>query len=156
MRNRAGMGHFSGLSPNFPEPRIRVFPLETVERLCDDFHIATTILIVDDHPAFRRSARRLLESEGFDVVGEAVDGASAVRAVDERAPDVVLLDIALPDSSGFDVAARLADGPAKVVLTSSRTQSDLGPRLRDSQALGFIPKDRLSGDAIRTLLDEAA
>ena len=144
------------MAPNSRCRRIRVFPLETDERLCDDFHIATTILIVDDHPAFRRSARRLLEGEGFDVVGEAVDGASAVRAVDETAPDGVLLDIALPDSSGFDVAARLADGPAKIVLTSSRAQTDLGPRLRDSQALGFIPKDRLSGDAIRALLEEAA
>ena len=148
------MGRFSGLSPNFRKPRIRVSPLETAVRLCDDFHIATTILIVDDHPAFRRSARRLLEGEGFDVVGVAVDGTSALRAVDETAPDVVLLDIALPDSSGFDVAARLADSPAKVVLTSSRAQSDLGPRLRHSQALGFIPKDRLSGDAIRALLEE--
>jgi DNA-binding NarL/FixJ family response regulator len=118
--------------------------------------MAVSILIVDDHPAFRRSARRLLEGEGFDVVGEAVDGASAVRAVDEAAPDVVLLDIALPDSSGFDVAARLAGGPSKVVLTSSRAQNDLGRRLRDSHALGFIPKDRLSGEAIRALLEEAA
>ena len=150
------MGRFSGLAPNMRRRRIRVCPLETRARLCDDFHIATTILIVDDHPAFRRSARRLLEGEGFDVVGEAVDGASAVRAVEETAPDVVLLDIALPDSSGFDVAARLADRPAKVVLTSSRAQADLGPRLRHSQALGFIPKDRLSGDAIRALLENAA
>jgi len=118
--------------------------------------MAVTVLIVDDHPAFRASARRLLESEGFEVSGEAPDGTSALRAVKEAPPDVVLLDIALPDLSGFEVAARLAGGPSRVVLTSSRAQGDLGPRLRDSQAAGFIPKDRLTGDAIHALLDPAA
>ncbi|HEU0303558.1 MAG TPA: response regulator transcription factor [Gaiellaceae bacterium] len=118
--------------------------------------MATTVLIVDDHPAFRASARRLLESEGFEVAGEAADGTSALRAVEQAPPDVVLLDIALPDLSGFEVAARLADGPSKVVLTSSRAQGDLGPRLRESHAVGFIPKDRLTGDAIHALLEPAA
>jgi len=118
--------------------------------------VAVRVLIVDDHPAFRRSARKLLEGDGFEVIGEACDGASAIRAVDAGAPDVVLLDIALPDISGFEVAARIAGGPSKVVLTSSRAQNDLGPRLRDSDALGFIPKDRLTGDAIRALLQDAA
>ena len=116
----------------------------------------TTVLIVDDHPAFRASARRLLESEGFEVAGEAADGTSALRAVEEAPPDVVLLDIALPDLSGFEVAARLADSPSKVVLTSSRAQSDLGPRLAKSHAIGFIPKDRLTGEAINALLEAAA
>jgi DNA-binding NarL/FixJ family response regulator len=118
--------------------------------------VAVTVLIVDDHPAFRRSARRLLEGEGFEVVGEAADGSSALDAVEETAPDVVLLDIALPDVSGYEVAERLAGGRSKVVLTSSRAQSDLGRRLRDSRALGFIPKDRLTGEAIHALLDAAA
>lgn len=116
--------------------------------------MATSVLIVDDHPAFRASARRLLESEGFDVAGEAADGRTALRAVEEDPPDVVLLDIALPDLSGFEVAARLAGGPTKVVLTSSRARSDLGPRLASSRAVGFIPKDRLTGDAIHALLIE--
>ena len=116
--------------------------------------MALTVLIVDDHPAFRASARRLLESEGFEIAGEAPDGASALRAVEEREPDIVLLDIALPDLSGFEVAARLAQSASKIVLTSSRAQGDLGPRLRDSRAVGFIPKDRLTGDAIHALVDD--
>lgn len=117
--------------------------------------VGTTVLIVDDHPSFRASARRLLEAEGFEVAGEVADGRSALRAVEEAPPDVVLLDIALPDLSGFEVAARLAGSQSKVVLTSSRAQSDFGPRLARSHAIGFIPKDRLTGEAIQALLGAA-
>ena len=67
-----------------------------------------TVLVVDDHPSFRASARAVLESEGFDVVGEAADGASALAAVAELEPEVVLLDVQLPDMTGFDVCAALA------------------------------------------------
>ena len=69
--------------------------------------MATTVLIVDDHPGFRASARMLLEAEGFDVVGEAGDGRSGLDAAAELQPDVVLLDIQLPDMDGFAVAAGL-------------------------------------------------
>lgn len=113
--------------------------------------MATTVLIVDDHRTFRQSAHTLLELDGFKVVGEAGDGASGLDLVRVLEPDVVLLDIALPDMSGFDVAERLTP-ETKVILTSSRQQSDLGQRVRRSGALGFIPKDRLSGDAMRELL----
>src|SRR5690349_523993 len=88
-----------------------------------------TILIVDDHPSFRASARRLLEADGFEVVGEAQDGMSAIEAVRELKPEVVLLDVQLPDIDGFEVAARLTNGgggPA-VVLTSSRDRCDVEP-----------------------------
>jgi DNA-binding NarL/FixJ family response regulator len=124
------------------------------EALCDDFHMAVTVLIVDDHPAFRASARTMLELDGFEVVGEAEDGASGIERAGALEPDVVLLDIALPDMSGFDVAKRLA-AATKVVLTSSRQSSDFGRRVRSSPALGFIPKDDLSGDALRRLTETA-
>ena len=113
------------------------------------------VLIVDDHAAFRASARTLLELDGFDVIGEATDGASALALARELNPEVVLLDVALPDTSGFDVAEELADGRSKVILTSSRTQTDLGRRVRQCGAVGFVPKDELSGAAINMLLDEA-
>jgi DNA-binding NarL/FixJ family response regulator len=116
--------------------------------------VAVTVLIVDDHGAFRASAHTLLELDGFDVVGEAEDGARGLQLVGELAPDVVLLDIALPDMSGFDVAERLRPG-TKVILTSSRQSSDFGGRVRRSGALGFIPKDDLTGDAIRRLMEAA-
>jgi DNA-binding NarL/FixJ family response regulator len=117
--------------------------------------MAVTVLIVDDHPAFRESARELLCLEGFDVVGEAADGATGIALTHELDPEVVLLDVALPDLSGFDVAERLA-GRATVVLVSSRERRDLGPRVRLCGALGFIPKDELSGEALAALLEEAA
>jgi DNA-binding NarL/FixJ family response regulator len=114
-----------------------------------------TVLIVDDHAAFRASARTLLELDGFEVIGEAADGKSALRLTRELRPELVLLDIALPDVSGFEVADRLAGSPTKVVLISSREPSDLGRRVSRSDALGFVPKDQLSGAALAALLNEA-
>ena len=113
------------------------------------------VLIVDDHESFRSSARLLLEAEGYEVVGEAADGQSGLRAAAELAPDVILLDVHLPDVDGFDVAARLATGPGapRVVITSSRDASDFGPLIRRSGALGFVPKNELSGEALAALLD---
>jgi DNA-binding NarL/FixJ family response regulator len=121
--------------------------------MCDDLAVSPSVLIVDDHLVFRRSARRLLESAGFDVVGEADDGTSGLELARTLEPEVVLLDIALPDTSGLDVAEQLAGGPSKVILTSSR--EDVGRRARRSGALGFIPKDQLSGEALHDLLESA-
>jgi DNA-binding NarL/FixJ family response regulator len=109
-----------------------------------------TLLIVDDQPGFRSLARRLLSSGGFDVVGEAGDGRAAVTAVRRLRPDVVLLDIQLPDIDGFEVLARLRDRPAgpAVVLTSTRDRADYGERVDRCGASGFIPKAELSGAAV--------
>jgi DNA-binding NarL/FixJ family response regulator len=115
-----------------------------------------TVLIVDDHAAFRASARTLLELDGFEVIGEAADGATGLDLARELNPELVLLDIALPDLSGFDVADRLAGGSSKVVLISSREPSDLGRRVSRSEALGFVSKDQLSGATLAALLNEAA
>ena len=113
-----------------------------------------TILIVDDNAGFRVQARAVLESDGFEVVGEATDGESGLDAARSLRPDLVLLDLGLPDIDGFEVARVLAiDGPPPlVVLTSSREASAYGPRLSVSRVLGFIAKDDLSGVAIRSLL----
>ena len=117
-----------------------------------------TVLIVDDHPSFRYLARTLLESEGFEVVGEAQDGASAVEAAGQLQPQVVLLDVQLPDTDGFAVAAQLRDRQPSlaIVLTSSRDSSDYGRLIDVCGAQGFIPKAELSGDAICALLRPAA
>jgi DNA-binding NarL/FixJ family response regulator len=113
-----------------------------------------TVLIVDDHAGFRASARRLLECEGFEVVGEAPDAASAIEAVRELAPDIVLLDVQLPDLNGVEAAERMrgANGRPAIVLTSSRDASYLTGALPDSPARGFIPKSELSGTALRKLV----
>ena len=116
-----------------------------------------TILIIDDHAGFRAQARALLEADGFVVIGEAVDGASGITAARALRPDLVLLDIGLPDAEGFDVAHELAsDGPPPyVILTSSRDASAFGPRLKAERVLGFIPKDELSGSALRGMVATA-
>lgn len=113
-----------------------------------------TVLIVDDHPTFRRFARQLLEAAGFDVVGEAEDGAGALAACRELRPSAILLDVLLPDRSGFEVAAALAgdQDPPDVVLTSSRSARDLGVALDEAPARGFIPKAGFTGAAFARLL----
>jgi DNA-binding NarL/FixJ family response regulator len=122
-------------------------------RLCDDLRVSGRVVIVDDHAAFRASARRLLELEGWIVVGEAGDAESAVATVERVQPDLVLLDIALPDATGFDVAERLTGARARIVLVSSRDPEDFGGRVRRSGAVGFIPKDELSGATLAELLE---
>jgi DNA-binding NarL/FixJ family response regulator len=112
------------------------------------------VLIVDDHAAFRASARALLQAEGFDVVGEAADGASALRAVTRLRPEIVLLDIQLPDLDGMAVAEQLAavaNAPA-IVLISSRDAAAYGPRIEKAPACGFITKSGLSGEALAALV----
>lgn len=113
-----------------------------------------TVLIVDDHADFRASARGLLEADGFVVVGEAADGEGAIADVERLRPDVVLLDVQLPDVDGFAIAERLAaeGSGAAVVLISSREAAAYGPRLEAAAARGFIAKRELSGEALAALL----
>jgi DNA-binding NarL/FixJ family response regulator len=116
-----------------------------------------TIMIIDDDPRFRAQARDLLGADGFAVIGEAVDGASGLEIARTLRPDVVLLDIGLPDIDGFEVARSLAGlnpRPA-VVLTSSRDARAYGRRLGNAWSLGFIPKEQVSGGVLSTMLDKA-
>jgi DNA-binding NarL/FixJ family response regulator len=116
--------------------------------------MASTVLVVDDHESFRRVAKMLLETEGYDVIGEAKDGTEGLRAARELAPDWVLLDIQLPDIDGFDVAARLTaqeDAPS-VILTSSQDGDDFGMLIRRCGARGFIPKAEITGARVQALL----
>jgi two-component system nitrate/nitrite response regulator NarL len=116
--------------------------------------VAVTVLIVDDHAGFRSRARALLQVGGFQVVGEAGDGTSAIAAGRDLHPDVILLDIQLPDISGFEVADRLLRDPVPpaIVLISSRDAADYGDRLDQSGARGFIAKADLSGRALTDVL----
>ena len=113
------------------------------------------VLIVDDHATFRATARQLLEAEGFEVVGEAADGASALEAAARLRPEIVLLDVQLPDMDGFEVAKRLCGNGAspQVVLTSSRDVAEFGDLVLVSGSRGFIPKAELSGGRLAALLE---
>jgi DNA-binding NarL/FixJ family response regulator len=121
--------------------------------LSDDRVGMDRIVIVDDHPGFRAWARVVLAADGFRIVGEAVDGASALAEVRAVQPDVVLLDVQLPDADGFDVAgALLAARPRPaIILTSSRDASAYEAELART-SLPFVSKEELSGSVIRLML----
>jgi DNA-binding NarL/FixJ family response regulator len=109
-----------------------------------------TVLIVDDHAGFRRAARALLEAEGYVVVAESATGGEALEAAGRLHPQVVLLDVGLPDLDGLEVCRRLQGSGSVIVLTSSRDASDY-PSVHHVGARGFIPKAELSGDALAAL-----
>jgi DNA-binding NarL/FixJ family response regulator len=116
--------------------------------------MGASVLIVDDHSGFRAQARRMLESEGYRVVGEAGDVASAIEAALALEPELALVDVYLPDGDGFEVASRLGalDASPAVVLTSSHDGGELACCVAGCGALGFVPKTDLSRGAIEELL----
>ena len=112
-----------------------------------------TVLIVDDHSAFRAAARALLEADGFNVIGEAADAVAAIHAIDVLRPNIVLVDVQLPGLDGFVLADNIARGqdPPAVVLISSRDARAYGSRLPHRSARGFLAKRDLSGKALAAL-----
>jgi DNA-binding NarL/FixJ family response regulator len=117
--------------------------------------VSKRLLIVDDDPRFRALMRQVLDgASGFEVVGEAHHGGAALEAVRELQPDVVLLDVNLPDTTGFELAPRLAAdhaGPA-IVMTSSRGDETYEQLAAEAGASGFVSKYDLSPAAIRAAL----
>jgi DNA-binding NarL/FixJ family response regulator len=120
--------------------------------------MSSRVLVVDDHAGFRHEAARALRDAGFEVVGDAPDGATGLRAAAEESPDLVLLDIALPDVSGIDlvIPIRAAAPGARIVLISSRRRSEFGDRIARSSADAFVDKIALgtaSGRQLQELLE---
>jgi|EndMetStandDraft_3_1072993.scaffolds.fasta_scaffold815472_2 DNA-binding NarL/FixJ family response regulator len=116
--------------------------------------VARTVVIVDDHAGYRAHAAGLLEAAGYEVVGSCPDGTSALAAIAALRPDVVLLDVQLPDIDGFGVIAQLdaiGEGPI-VVLISTREAADYGSRVGRSGAAGFITKSELSARSLDQLV----
>ncbi|HTZ63837.1 MAG TPA: response regulator [Solirubrobacteraceae bacterium] len=117
--------------------------------------MALSVLIVDDERDFRMMAGRLLTLRGFDVAGHADDGAAAVRLARSLEPQAVLLDVNLPDTTGFEVARRLAalPVPPRVLLTSAdREVTD--ELLDDCGASAFVPKDELPSSDLSELFGD--
>jgi two-component system chemotaxis response regulator CheY len=114
--------------------------------------MSQTVLIVDDHDGFRTQARELLEACGYDVIGEAATASSALAVVDALRPDIVLLDVQLPDGNGFDLVDELGK-TSRVVMISGRDPATYRSRLASTSALGFIPKAELSRSSLREIVD---
>jgi DNA-binding NarL/FixJ family response regulator len=124
--------------------------------ITDPYPMQTRCLIVDDNSLFLDAATELLDREGVDVVATASTSTDAIRLVGELRPDVALVDIDLGQEDGFELARRLSNGQpasAKVILVSTHSGEELGELIAASPALGFIPKTRLSAQAILDLLD---
>ena len=113
-----------------------------------------TALIIDDHADFRAQAAALLRTSGYEVVGSCPDGRSAVTAISALHPDVVLLDVQLPDIDGFSLIAQLdavSEGTT-IVLVSTREAADYGGRVARSGAAGFICKAELSAQSLANVV----
>ena len=113
-----------------------------------------SVLVVDDDPAFRRLAQRILEAFGLAVAGEADTAASAIAAAGALRPDSVLVDVGLPDLDGVALARELVALPwrPRVVLTSTNAEAATATEVRSSGAEAFVPKDELPSAALDDLL----
>src|SRR5262249_52060419 len=151
--------------PGRPRPAIavmlaRVFPLcRSGAGAETEIVIATlqarrgTLVVVDDHARYRAAVAERLAAAGWRIVGEAATGATAIELVARLRPDVVLLDVVLPDMDGFAVADRLAaaGSASVVVLTSGHERGDFAGRVRAAPVRGFLPQEMISGPAPATL-----
>lgn len=102
------------------------------------------VLIVDDHLVVREGLRLILESEeGFEVVGEAADGAAALRAVEKLSPDVVLMDLRMPGMDGLEALEKLSARPRQVavVVLTTFNEDELMARAIRAGARGYLLKD---------------
>ncbi len=145
------------VSPSSPVPGVDGSPAPAAGPTRQRWAARNRVLIVDDHAPFRSIAGQLLTADGFVVVGEAADGAAAIRVCAQLHPDIVVLDVQLPDLDGFAVAALLATRAAApvVVLVSSRSRADYGSRIVECGARGYLAKAELSGRALHRLLSSA-
>ena len=116
------------------------------------------LLIADDNPDVLELLVLNFEAEGFEVVAEAVNGLDGVAVASELHPDIVLVDVKLPDIDGFEVAERVADGDSAppVVLTSIRSAADFGSLIEASRARAFIMKADITGEALAGFLEGRA
>jgi len=105
--------------------------------------VTIRLMLVDDHRMLREGLRRSLEEEGFYVVGEAADGEAAVRLVPAAKPDVILMDVSMPDMDGVEATKRiLQNSPEqRVVMLTMHADKDLIDQAIKAGAVGYLRKD---------------
>ncbi|QBC45296.1 response regulator transcription factor [Iodobacter fluviatilis] len=110
----------------------------------------TKVLIVDDHPVVRLAVKMLLEQSGFDVVGEADNGVDAWQLAQSLVPDVLVLDLAIPNLDGFEVIARIQKSklPIRVMVFSSGEAEQMVQRCMRAGASGYLGKDKEITDLV--------
>jgi DNA-binding NarL/FixJ family response regulator len=141
-----------------PSSRIADSGDAATHEVVDALGVQLRCLIVDDSALFRESSADLLRREGLDVVGVASNSAQAIQLVAELRPDVILVDIELGGEDGLELTRQLSDTSglhSQVILVSTHSEDDLAHLIESSPALGFVPKTRLSAQAIRDLLEAA-
>jgi DNA-binding NarL/FixJ family response regulator len=112
-------------------------------------------LIVDDSDTFLTSASRLLQSQGVEIVGTATSTAEALELAIASSPDLALVDVELGEEDGLALAKKLrSHSPAtRVIMISTYDRDQMQGLIAASSAVGFLPKSRLSGDAVRALVE---
>lgn len=116
-----------------------------------------SVLLVDDQETFRDIARdQLATDSSFLIIGEAADGTGAIELTSRLHPNVIVMDIQMPDMNGIEAARRiLKDDPSvRIVLTSMGDDAEYGPLAREIGACGFLPKRELSASSVHALIDD--
>lgn len=116
--------------------------------------VTGSVLLIDDDPAFRRLARQTLSGSGLTVVGEAATAAAGISAARSLEPEIMLVDVGLPDGDGISLARELSALPwgPRVVLTSVDPDAASPEEVRKSGAIGFVPKQDLPGSGLDMLM----
>jgi len=111
------------------------------------------LMLVDDHRMLRQGLRRSLEEEGFYVVGEASDGEEAVRLVPAAKPDVILMDVSMPDMDGIEATRRIInnDPEQRIVLLTMHADKDLIDAAIKAGAVGYLTKDCSTDEVIEAV-----
>ena len=134
-------------------------PVALVRILCPvcgpaDRSAPIRVLIADDHPVVRQGLRALLGTQaGIEVVGEAEDGSAAVAAADRLAPDVVLMDVVMPEVDGIEALRRIVDrrSQIRIVMLTSYADQRRAMEAVDAGASGFLLKDASPRDVVAAI-----
>ena len=117
-----------------------------------------SVLIVDDHPMFRQGLRQVVQGDSrFQLVGEAGDGASALQLIQEKKPDIAVLDVNLPRLSGLEVARQLKDQrlPTRIIILTMYKEEETFNRALDFGVTGFVLKENAVEDILTSLITVA-